>query len=308
MDLSNVSRFLAVLDNGTFAKAAKVVGVTPQAVAFSITKLERELDVVLFERESGGLTKPTEYAFALEDYARAAVLNERQAFQAVQSVKKAETGWLRLGVGETMNGSTIGPLISSIIADRPDVNIALIENYTDRLIERMMDGDIDMIAGAPVSNIDHAAKLTQHILFDATDIIVARNSHPLAGKPDVTLEDMQDFTWIVPHARRDTYEEIIRTYMEANLAPPQSFVFSDAPTLGVALVRANDYLVLVPPRMVTLETATDLVRIDADRPSPKRVACLIYPSNRSLSAVALMTRDAIIEIHATDPARAKISI
>lgn len=308
MDLANVTRFLAVLDYGTFAKAAETVGVTPQAVAFSITKLERELDVTLFERASGGLTKPTEYAFALEDYARTTVLNERQAVQAVQSVKKAETGWLRLGVGETMNGSTIVPLISQMIAERPDVNIALIENYTDRLIERMMDGDIDMIAGAPVSGIDHAAKLTQHVLFEASDIIVARQSHPLAGQQNVNLADMQRFTWIVPNARRDTYYEIMRTYHEAKLTPPQSFIFSDAPTIGEALLRANNYLILVPPHMVTLETATDLVRIDAPRPAPKRVACLIYPSNRSLSAVARMARDSIIDVHATDPARAKISI
>lgn len=304
MDLVNVSRFLAVIDAKTFAKAAKAVGVTPQAIAFSIAKLERELAVSLFERESGGVTKPTEYARALEDYARTLVLNERRAFQAVRSLKDAETGWLRLGVGETMTGSTIAQLIADIVAELPNVKIALLENYTDRLIERMANGEIDLIAGSPISGVDHSDNLTQHILFEATDIIIARSAHPLAGKPTVTLKDMQDFTWLVPHARHDTYDAIVRAYLRKELEPPKSFIFSDAPTVGQALMQSNDYLMLSPPDMAHLEDDGGMVRIAASQPALTRTACLIYPADRPLSELTKLARDRIIKTELSKPSHA----
>lgn len=293
MDIVNVARFLAVLEHKSFAQAAKVSEVTPQAIAFSISKLEKELEVKLFERESGGVTKPTEYALALEDHARTLMVNERKAYHAVQSLREAETGWLRLGVGETMTGSTIAQLIADMAAERPDVQIALIENYTDRLIERMRGGEIDLIAGAPVTGLEYADTLKQHVLFETTDVIVARRKHPLAAHKQVSLEDMQRFPWVVPYARRDAHDAIVKTYLQANLEPPKSFIFSDAPTLGQALIQSHDFLFLGPPDMTHIGRG-GMTRIHATEPTLTRAACLIYPNDRPLSELAKVARDRII--------------
>ena len=294
MDIVNVSRFLAVIEAKSFAGASKSFGVTPQAIAFSIAKLEAELGVKLFQRESGGVTTPTEYALALEAHARNLVVNERSAYKAIQSLREAETGWLRLGVGETMTGSTIAQLISDMCAERPDVNIAIIENYTDRLITRMKLGEIDLIAGAPITNIDHADSLHQHVLFESTDIVVARSRHPLVGKKDVGLEDMQQYPWVVPYARRDAHDAIVKAFLNANLDPPKSFLFSDAPTLGQALIQSRDYLFLSPPDMAHLEPGGGMARVFAIEPTLTRSACLIYPNDRPLSNLAKVARDKIL--------------
>lgn len=294
MDIVNVARFLAVLDHKSFAKAAKAFDVTPQAVAFSISKLEKELDIKLFQRESGGITTPTEYALALEDHARSLMLSERKAYNAVQALKEAETGWLRLGVGETMTGSTIAQLIADMASERPDVRIAVIENYTDRLIERMRAGEIDLIAGAPVTGIEYADSLKQHVLFETTDVIVARSKHPLAAYKQVSLEDMHPFPWVVPYARRDAHDAIVKTYLQADLEPPKSFIFSDAPTLGQAMIHSGDYLFLGPPDMTNIGRG-GMVRIHATQPALKRAACLIYPNTRPLSQLAQVAKDRILK-------------
>lgn len=293
MDIVNVARFLAVLEHKSFAKAAKDFGITPQAIAFSIAKLEKELEITLFKRESGGNTEPTEYALALEDHARALMLNERKAYHAVQSLREAETGWLRLGVGETMTGSTIAQIISDMAAERPDVKIALIENYTDRLIERMRGGELDLIAGAPVTGVDYADSLKQHVLFETTDVIVARAKHPLAKLKQVSLQDMQPYPWVVPYARRDAHDAIVKCYIQADLEPPKSFIFSDAPTLGQALIQSHDYLFLAPPDMTHIGRG-GMTLIHALEPTLTRSACLIYPNDRPLSQLAKVAKDRLL--------------
>ncbi|WP_439532239.1 LysR family transcriptional regulator, partial [Polymorphobacter sp.] len=294
MDLINVSRFLAVIEEKSFARAAKKMQITPQAIAFSITKLETELDAKLFDREPGGVTSPTEYAMILEEYARTLMINERRAVMAVRLAKRAETGWLRIGIGETMADEMLAPTLMELLAERPDVRIAVVENYTDQLIERMQRGELDLVAGSPVTAIDRMQNLAQHVLFKATDFVVARADHPLAGKAGVTLEDMQDQSWLVPYARRDTHDAVIAAYLEAGRKPPSSFLFSDAPMLGQVLIKRHDFLLLSPPEMAQLGEKSAMVRIDAAKPTIERTACLIYPSDRPLSELAKIARDKIL--------------
>lgn len=301
MDLVNVSRFLAVIEQKSFARAAKKMGITPQAMAFSISKLETELDAKLFEREPGGVTTPTEYAGILQEYARTLVINERRAVTAVRLAKSAETGWLRIGIGETMADKMLAPTLMELLAERPDIRVAVVENYTDQLIERMQRGEIDLVAGAPVTAIDRMQHLTQHALFKATDFVVARASHPLAGKRNVTLEDMRGHTWLVPYARQDTHDTIIAAYLAAGLAPPTSFLHSDAPMLGQALIAQHDFLLLSPPEMAHVDDRSALVRIDAASPTIERTACLIYPSDRPLSELAKIAREKILTRYTSLP-------
>ncbi|WP_174278231.1 LysR family transcriptional regulator [Sphingomonas bacterium] len=293
MDVANVYRFLAVIEQGSFAGAARQCGVTPQAIAFSITKLEAELGARLFARESGGITAPTEYATRLEPYARGLLLAERRAVEAVKALRDARSGWLRLGVGETMAGSVIAQVIADIKAERPDVEIALIEDYTDVLMKRMAAGEVDLVAGAPVTAMPPGEDVVQEILFESFDLIVARREHPLAGKARVTLADMRDFTWLVPHARRDTHQAIRAAYVEAGIAPPTSFIFSDTSTVGVALLRTQDYLLVSPPDLVTTDDDSHLVRLNAAGPTLRRVACLIHRKDQPLGALAMVARERI---------------
>lgn len=299
LDLTNISRFLAVVDAGSFAAAAKRHLITPQAIAFSVSKLESELGVKLFDREPGGITRMTEYAFPLEIHARGLVVAERRAFEAVKALHDARSGWVRLGVGETMTGPLVAQVVADIKAERPEVEIMLMEDYTDILIRRLSLGEIDLIAGAPVTAMRDADNLVQEILFETSDLIVARREHPLASKAKVTLADMRDYTWMVPNARRDAHEAILRTYVENGLSPPTSFIFSDAMTVGLALMRTQDYLLLSPPDLVTLDDANPFVKINAAKPTMRRVACLIYRNDVPMSETAMLARDRIVAVAGT---------
>lgn len=68
-DSDNVTLFLAVLDQGSFSAAARMLGRVPSAVSMAIGQLEAELDLVLFDR-AGREPTPTAAARALEPGAR----------------------------------------------------------------------------------------------------------------------------------------------------------------------------------------------------------------------------------------------
>lgn len=65
----NTKVFLTVLDTGSFSAAARSLGRVPSAVSMTISQLEAELDLSLFDR-SHREPRPTELALALEPLAR----------------------------------------------------------------------------------------------------------------------------------------------------------------------------------------------------------------------------------------------
>jgi DNA-binding transcriptional LysR family regulator len=80
MDLLQLEHFLAVVEEGTFTRAAERVCRTQPAVSQSIKKLEEEIGAPLFARDVHELSL-TEAGRVLADYARRMVYRE-QGYQS----------------------------------------------------------------------------------------------------------------------------------------------------------------------------------------------------------------------------------
>jgi len=297
MDFDSIVRFVAVVEQGSFAAAARSLAITPQALSTSIAKLERELHLVLFDRERGGITRPTELATALLPHARFLVAAERRAVEEVHAVRDAKSGWVRLGIGEGMAGSLAARAIAELRRAAPDARVAVVEGYTQSLLERLDAGELDLIAGAPDSSRVKRRDLKQIFLYVARDVVVARRAHPLARKRQVSLEDLRLYTWMLPYARRDSYQALVNTYTQHGLRPPEHILYSDTATVGFELLAHEDYVLMVTPDLIWPRPGADgpFVVLNSPEPRIERHACLIYRSDHPLGAMASRLRDQIIE-------------
>ena len=78
MDLKQLRNLVAVLEAGSINKAAERLHISQPALSKSISKLEAELGVLLFERDGRGV-QPTRYADTLRECARTASLSPTTA-------------------------------------------------------------------------------------------------------------------------------------------------------------------------------------------------------------------------------------
>jgi DNA-binding transcriptional LysR family regulator len=182
MDNTSVVRFLAVVDQGNFASAARHLGVTPQALSISIAKLEEELKLTLFDRVPGGITQLTDLGKALVPHARSLVAAERRAVEEVQAIRDARSGWVRIGVGEAMTGSFAAKAISELKREAPDATVAVVEGYVDDLLNRLDQGELDLVAGAPDMRRGHRRPFKQVFLHTSREAVFCRRDHPLVGR------------------------------------------------------------------------------------------------------------------------------
>lgn len=288
MELRQLERFLAVVDHGTLAAAARELGLTQQALSASLSGLERELALRLFHRGPGGITRLTPYGDALVTHARSQIAADRRAREALRSLADAETGTVTIGIGETFAGDIIARAVSRLHAERPKLRMNLIEGYSEQILERLYEGEFDLVA-VGVGDFAVREGFRAEVIYSANDVVACRPAHPLAGKPRVALADLADYTWLVPYSRPSDVDAITETFVAEGLEPPTRFIGSDAYRIGMKLLAANDFLLMTSPALVTSRLARDTWGVhilSLDRPTVRRNASLVTPAERPMTPAA----------------------
>ena len=171
-----------IAEAGSFAAAARQLGLVPSALTYRVRQIEDALDVLLFDR-SARQAKPTE--------AGAELLREGgrllQDIDAVANrVRRVATGWepqLTLSIDGVISPHTMLELVEAFYAMSPPTRLKLRDGIMSGTREALTSGRADLAIG--VSNIaSDGAGLQQGPLGDLLFIYVVAPHHPLASMPE----------------------------------------------------------------------------------------------------------------------------
>ncbi len=171
-----------IAEAGSFAAAARQLGLVPSALTYRVRQIEDALDVLLFDR-SARQAKPTE--------AGAELLREGgrllQDIDAVANrVRRVATGWepqLTLSIDGVISPHTMLELVEAFYAMSPPTRLKLRDGIMSGTREALTSGRADLAIG--VSNIaSDVAGLQPAPLGDLLFIYVVAPHHPLASMPE----------------------------------------------------------------------------------------------------------------------------
>ncbi|MFZ3598353.1 LysR family transcriptional regulator [Streptomyces sp. BH104] len=187
MDLRQLEYFVAVAEERNFTRAAERVHISQSGVSAQIRQLERELGADLFDRSSRTVTLTVAGKAALE-HARATLAAAGTIGRAVAEVSELIRGRLTVGM---VIGCTVTPLFDALAAfheAHPGVELSLLEDGSDRLVEGVRAGDLDLaLIGAAHSTPDGLDSLT---IIDERLVVAVPAGHPLAKRRRVALGDL----------------------------------------------------------------------------------------------------------------------
>lgn len=144
LSLKQLKYFDAVARLKHFGRAADYCGVTQPALSMQIKELEASLGVMLIERRPKGvfLTR------AGEEVAKRAnriigEVRDLAEFGRLQGSRLA--GSLKLGVIPSIAPYLLPPILPAVRRDYPALSLSISETLTDRLIENLIEGKLDLI-------------------------------------------------------------------------------------------------------------------------------------------------------------------
>ncbi len=170
----------SIVELGSFAAAARKLGLVPSALTYRVRQLEDALDVLLFDR-STRQAKPTAAGRELlREGAR--LLNEMDAIAS--RVKRVATGWeaeLTIAVDTIIAPSIIMELCAAFLAINPPTRLRLRDEALSGSIQALENGQADLAIGIPHEALILGQGIQHQPLGSIGFIFVVAPHHPLAS-------------------------------------------------------------------------------------------------------------------------------
>lgn len=204
-----IDTFLTLCESMNYRKTAEMLHISQPAVTQQIHYLENQYGQKLFQYENRRLVK-TEAAAILEQYARAAKLQQQDLLQKLES---SPIHTLRIGATKTIGDYYLKEDIRRYLQS-PDNALTLIVDNTEHLLRLLEENELDF---SVVEGFFDKTRFDSILLRREPFVGICRKDHPFAGR-EVTMEELLQQTIIHREAGSGTraiLEQELRGYNES---------------------------------------------------------------------------------------------
>jgi DNA-binding transcriptional LysR family regulator len=220
LSTSRLNAIRAVAEGGSYAGAARLLGVTQPNISSQVLALAAEFGVQLFIRESGQL-RPTTLCLKLCDLAERAAEAQDEAERLLLSRSSLREGRIAIGLGNAMPGMAV---IAAFHRAYPGVKLDVETGSHQKIVRAVLTHECD-IGVLPDVPSDPRYRRIQIAYSEV--IAIAPTTHPLAQATQVTAAELSREPLIFRASGSSTQRAVGRMFARANLSP-QPFLTLDA--------------------------------------------------------------------------------
>ena len=217
MDIHHLKYFVVLSEELHFGRAAARLHMAQPPLSQRIKDLEKELGVLLFNRQRSGVELSEAGALLLE-HARNVLDNVAMAQESMRRIRPGASGILQVAVPPDTNPRALQVMVEAFSAVAPDVLLNLHELTTGEQVDRLRDGELDVaVVRHPLSSVGFESGPVASKALG----VVLNASHPLATQSSVRLRDLQGNPLIVfpRHMAPPLYDHFLQTCRDAGYLP-----------------------------------------------------------------------------------------
>lgn len=215
MDLNTLTSFIAIVDEGGMTRAAESLHISQSAMSSSISKLERELGVTLFDRGGKGLRLTREGEFFLIWAQR---LNETLA-EGTQMLQDAITTSGHIRIGNCVENDGIYYMISSFCQQYPHIQVQLYDEKAIWSNYRTSKLDFFVVPESENQGLPHIMLARRRNLY-----VLMGKDHRLADRVVLRLEDLAKERFAFTATKKGKMDSIYRYCKTQRFLPNVAFL------------------------------------------------------------------------------------
>ncbi len=211
LSIRQLGVFLALVDQGSFTKAARHLGLSQSTVSGHVADLERRLGVRVVERAHSGV-RPTAAGEALLGPARQTLAAEQSSRQAVEALTGLLGGRLVVG-GSTIPAAYLLPrLCAAFHQAHPAVAIRVVTGDSREVLDLVLASDVELgiVGSSPaVPGLDAEGVSEDHL------VLILPADHALASRARLTAVEVASQPLVLREPGSGTREAGLALLQEA---------------------------------------------------------------------------------------------
>ena len=198
MTLQQINCFTVLSEVLHYTKAANLLFISQPSLSYTISQMEKELGVALFEK-MGKNVKLTKYGEAFLPHAKESLAALERGRESIRRLEQPANS-INLGYIYSLSFDFLPSIVDGFSqahpSDRIAFNFYMGLNY--QLVARLESGALDLALATSFSG----NQLVGHPVYEQEIFLVGPASHPLAARKEVTLGELRDekFVLITPNS------------------------------------------------------------------------------------------------------------
>jgi len=278
-----------VVASGSFAEAARKLGVTRSAISKAITQLEQELGARLLDRTTRRVT-PTEAGLAYYERCLAILAQIAETEAQISRLHDEPKGVLKVNAPMSFGTLYLGTAVADFMDRYKELKVEM--TLTDRMIDPLEEGvDVTVRIGALADSSLIARRIsTARVVLVASPDYIARH-----GAPEVPAELASHkclhygHSTTVPRWQLTDNEMVLTVPVAACLSSNNGDTLRDAAVKGIGIARLPSFLVGADIAAGRLEVVLP------DYPPQDVTIHALYAPNRFLAAKSRVFIDFLVE-------------
>ena len=285
---------LAVIEAGSFAKAARQLGVDTSTLTRRVSVLEDELGLTLLERSRSGI-RLTSGGVVIITRVRRVLADLETIIVTARANGAGQSGEFRLGLRMSLVGDPLRRLLTMWRLHHPLVGMTMHEMPDHDLYAALVSRRVDV---ALLAGYGHCPDVVTVSLFRERLFAALPEGHFLSEKPDIRWADLRSETilvqeWEGSHATREFYASLIGIGLpfRSHSASEQSVFALIAAGFGVTLATESQTQVHVPGliyRPIAEDNALVEMKLawtsDSEEPAVGRFISFMRDQSRTVGA------------------------
>ncbi|GGE19271.1 LysR family transcriptional regulator, nitrogen assimilation regulatory protein [Gemmobacter megaterium] len=214
MDVRQMRYFVAIVEQGSFSRAAAHLHVAQPALSLHVRNMEQDLGTALLFRSPKGVV-PTEAGAILLRHARVILDQFTIAEEEIRGHESEPAGEVRLGLPGTISEILSVPLITAVHQRYPKIRLRIAEAMSGFVLEWMRAARIDL--AVVYREISDEGLATTHLLDEELVFFGPTGAGAMADLPDpgecLPLERIASIPLVVPgeaHGLRELLDQQAR--------------------------------------------------------------------------------------------------
>ncbi|QCR32858.1 LysR substrate-binding domain-containing protein [Lysinibacillus sp. SGAir0095] len=288
MDFNSLQYFVLVAKYENMSRAAEVLHITQPALSKSISLLEENLGVTLFDR-NGRSIKLNRYGRFFLERAESMLKDYEMAREDLLNLVSPGQGVVSIGFMHTLGLEVIPQLMAAVQKDYPQLKVQLTQSNSSTILHKLEVGELDLCL---ISSLDTHKDLIWVKLWEEELFLIVPENHNLALKEQVNLKDFAKEPFISIKKGNTLRKSVDDLYKQEGYLLNVAFEGEEVHTIA-GLVESGLGVSLIPYIKGLEQYKIRLLKVNAA--NCKREIGLAYISNHFKSAATKLLEEYIYE-------------
>jgi LysR family hydrogen peroxide-inducible transcriptional activator len=300
MEMHQLRYFVAVARAGHFTRAAELCGVSQPSLSQQILNLEKHLQQRLFDR-LGRRVLLTDAGRLLLDRATTILAAVEDAERCLRDRDAGQAGRLAVGAIPTIAPYLLPAALERYLGLHPNVEVAVEEDVTARLIPAVAAGELDLAVVALPIDDEH---LEAEALFSEPLLLALPPGHRLARRRSVTLDDLREERFILLNDMHCLGDQVLSFCRGKGCQPRIACRSAQIATIE-ALIAAGQGVSLLPAMARRADRSGRRVYLPLAGEQPTRTVAAVWHKQRYHTLAAERFLAALRLLGVCGPSRAR---